>query len=44
MKLNRLHFHPINGRALDIITAILHTEEVGRGDRARRQSHHVALP
>jgi Anti-sigma regulatory factor (Ser/Thr protein kinase) len=25
---NRLHFHPIRGKALDIIDAILHTEEV----------------
>ena len=34
MKLNRLHFHPINGRALDIITAILHTEEVASVGKA----------
>ena len=26
--MNRLHFHPIRGKALDIIDAILHTEEV----------------
>jgi anti-sigma regulatory factor (Ser/Thr protein kinase) len=25
---NRLHFHPIRGKALDIIDVILHTEEV----------------
>jgi anti-sigma regulatory factor (Ser/Thr protein kinase) len=25
---NKLHFHPIRGKALDIIDAILHTEEV----------------
>ena len=34
MKLNRLHFHPINGKALDIITAILHTEEVASVGKA----------
>lgn len=28
MKLNRMHFHPIRGRALDIVEAILQTEEV----------------
>ena len=26
--MNRLHFHPIRGKALDIIDVILHTEEV----------------
>ena len=26
--MNKLHFHPIRGKALDIIDAILHTEEV----------------
>ena len=26
--MNRLHFHPIRGKALDIVDAILHTEEV----------------
>ena len=26
--MNRLHFHPIRGKALDIIDAILHPEEV----------------
>ena len=26
--MNRLHFHPIRGKALEIIDAILHTEEV----------------
>ena len=26
--MNRFHFHPIRGKALDIIDAILHTEEV----------------
>ena len=28
MKRNRLHFHPIRGKALDIIDAIIHTDEV----------------
>jgi anti-sigma regulatory factor (Ser/Thr protein kinase) len=32
--MSRLHFHPIQGRTLDIIDDILHTEEVASMDNA----------
>jgi anti-sigma regulatory factor (Ser/Thr protein kinase) len=34
MKLNRLHFQPIRGKALDIVAAILQTEEVASAGKA----------
>ena len=40
--MTRLHFHPIRGKAVDIIDAILHTKEVESLD-ARYDSIHLAV-